>query len=450
MSLSDSGGSEASVAAIALVSESFNSTPTYFIKTSTPTLQSSRAQSSPMNPSTSLGRSSPKNKGGRKRTVSQPSKNLKSQREFQIRRMTHIKDLEQENKVLKAAIASTNSPSTTQSNETAALIKSLQTKVLALEAENTMMKENLVAVDLRASVPSNGSTACPGCALERMRSVTAYGLLRQQEEKVAGLVLECQSLRSVLALNQFLASIDVVSAGGETGSESGGSIGNLADVSGLEIDNVILSAEDLYGPMEVEFARVACKALPSLADCVYVDRLFDTFLIQSKSRDKGEIRKLNFRTMYLRGKLLDACSVLDRHKVIETIVLFLHRNRNHILHRDSTFPPDSPIRPWTTSPLTVPMPAEALRFRDSLYTVVPFQRPENKQLIDEFLSVFWTPTSQRRGKEKLHRIMVLGKQLEKLCVELDDMYKINMLIEVIREGNRALWDGLFDGVDLDS
>ncbi|KAJ3001298.1 UNVERIFIED_CONTAM: hypothetical protein HDU68_006956, partial [Siphonaria sp. JEL0065] len=177
--------------------------------------------------------------------------------------------------------------------------------------------------------------------------------------------------------------------------------------------------------MESEFARVSMKSLPSLQTCQYVDKLFDTFVAQSQSKEWEEIRRLNFRTMYLRAKVLDACSVLDRHAVVESMVLFLHRNRDHIAHRDSAFLNNSrnPTAVTWKPPPNVAIPNEVLKFRESVISIGAFQATNVQPLVDEFLAVFWTPVSQRRGKERLHRIMTLGKQLERLCVTLEDMYK---------------------------
>ncbi|KAI9349600.1 hypothetical protein BDR26DRAFT_852432 [Obelidium mucronatum] len=315
---------------------------------------------------------------------------------------------------------------------------------------------NRVAIDLKSSFPVRAEgdrIECASCGVEKMKAVVAYGLVKQLEEKVAGLVLECQALRSMLAVNQFLASVEVVSLSGDTGSEGGGS---NPDLSQLQPQPQLQqpppsSAEELYGPMEFEFALIAMKSLPSLRDCVYVDKLFGTFVTQSQCKDWEEIRKLNFRTMYLRAKVLDACSVLDRHAVVESIVLFLHRNRSHIMHRDSAFL-DNARNPKPVAwipPGEVSIPKEAQKFRESLMSIKAFQDASVQPMIDEFLAVFWTPVSKRKGKDRLHRIMILGKQLEKLCDTIEDSYKVNILIEVIREGNRKQWDNLFEGMEME-
>ncbi|KAI9349554.1 hypothetical protein BDR26DRAFT_852344 [Obelidium mucronatum] len=95
------------------------------------------------------------------------------------------------------------------------------------------------------------------------------------------------------------------------------------------------SANDLYGQPEVDFVRIALKSLPSLKESKYVDLLMDLFLLQCEATDKKWMVKSMLKMMNLRHKLLDSCNVMDRQKVLELLVIFSERNKNHMMHRNS-------------------------------------------------------------------------------------------------------------------
>ncbi|KAJ3196219.1 hypothetical protein HDU82_001851, partial [Entophlyctis luteolus] len=221
--------------------------------------------------------------------------------------------------------------------------------------------------------------------------------------------------------------------------------------------NKVPSATELFGPPEVEFARIALKSFPSLKSCRYVDDLFDLFVVQSNCTDKLLIQKYALKSMNLRGKILDACSVIDRQKVIEVIVIFLERNRQHVLFRNSMFEDTQPQKsgssasPTSTSAYApavataslhptaaiASLPPDARRYHDSLTSIGSLKaNPAARVLIDELIELFWSPNVRGRGKDKLMRIFTVGKTLEKFCADVEDRTRLQLANEMFREGNK--------------
>ncbi|KAJ3027355.1 UNVERIFIED_CONTAM: hypothetical protein HDU68_003977 [Siphonaria sp. JEL0065] len=112
---------------------------------------------------------------------------------------------------------------------------------------------------------------------------------------------------------------------------------NSNETNNISIDSntpiTQLTATELYGPPECEFARIAWNSIPSIKGCKYVDEIINIFSAASSSVDAERIRKYRIRLLRARSKLLDQCAVMDRRKVIEIWVMFLERNKRHSEHR---------------------------------------------------------------------------------------------------------------------
>ncbi|KAJ3122965.1 hypothetical protein HK100_011768, partial [Physocladia obscura] len=175
------------------------------------------------------GQTSQKSRAGRKpkdtcaSSIPRERRNLEAQRSFRERKQQHIKNLEAEVAELRkrlsnepsflirsqissnAIFGSTAIPaSVAAADNTSALVESLNARILALETENTMIRKNAVAIDLKASFPvgSNG-TDCITCAVEKIKTLLCMGQAKSLEAKVNDLQVECQSLRLLLSSVSF-------------------------------------------------------------------------------------------------------------------------------------------------------------------------------------------------------------------------------------------------------
>ncbi|KAJ3066546.1 hypothetical protein HDU99_003820, partial [Rhizoclosmatium hyalinum] len=377
-------------------------------------------------------------------------------------------------------------------------IDQLRKLVVVLSAENALMRQSSVLVDFHpknltpVSAAAKGKQAtasdgneCEKCAAEKIRSYVSLGLVKSLESKIAELQNELQGYRMASQYQQGVSNsngdmfgldglfgfassqLDVAALLNQTTplfppsntprfdnpSPNGGNWFDLVEpshttnssspqpnhptISPKQAINKpsFQSATDLYGPPECEFARIALKSIPSLANCRHVDELFDAFILQSNSRDKELIKKYGLKTMGLRGKILDACSVMDRQKVIELIVIFLERNKNHVLYRNSMFEEAAKSSNGASSSSTanggsasnntmkVDIPQESKRFRNALVSIPSLSTMEASALVDELCHAIWSRNVRGQGKEKLLKIFTMGKKLEKLCISVQDRTK---------------------------
>ncbi|KAJ3113882.1 hypothetical protein HK100_001864, partial [Physocladia obscura] len=438
-----------------------------------------------------------KSRAGRKPKDTLPSnsrdlKNLQAQRAFRERKQAYIKSLEDEVSDLRARLnlpqsdvkqplRDTHSPepsSTPVTIESATsqqiqkhsersmfmdqsmLIESLNSRILALEAENSMMRQSSVAVDFKSSFPGNGvgfatSSECVSCSVEKMKSLLCMGQIKTLEGKVAELQVECQSLQLIVGsanvwnntlINDIVmldsavqnSSANLLNIASDqnraraSSSESPSDIsspwlgfgnGNASTVAGTGAKGVeshaigVLSATQLYGPPEIDFAKIALHNLPSLKNSKYVDQFFDTFAAQSNASDQTTIRKLLLKAISIRSKMLNKCNVMDRQKVLEIIGIFYERNKQHAQHRDKMVNEilPKPRRLSKIDNLPTEISHQLNRFKDAALAIPSLKG--SSCILDELGGIFsscdWSSKEVR--EEKLLQMVQIFRRLGKLC-----------------------------------
>ncbi|KAJ3078281.1 hypothetical protein HK100_010773, partial [Physocladia obscura] len=152
--------------------------------------------------------------------------------------------------------------------------------------------------------------------------------------------------------------------------------------------NSVLSATLLYGPPEIDFAKIALHSLPSLKDSKYVDQFFDTFAAQSSASDQATIRKLVLKAISVRSKMLNKCNVMDRQKVLEIIGIFYERNKQHAAHRDKIVNEIVPIprRMSKIDDVPVEISYQLSRFKDSALAIPSLKGAAS--ILDELVGIF--------------------------------------------------------------
>ncbi|KAJ3089416.1 hypothetical protein HK100_007754, partial [Physocladia obscura] len=433
-----------------------------------------------------------KSRAGRKPKNTLPSnlrdlKNLQAQRAFRERKQAYIKSLEDEVADLRArlnlpqsdtndSLFNTHSPEpestsaavevpTSQQQqqkqqqrsifkEQSMLIESLNSRILALEAENSMMRQSTVAVDFKSSFPKNRvgftpSNECGNCSVERMKCLLCMGQIKALEGKVAELQVECLNLQLIVGnpnawnnntvINDEVApdhaagavvqnsDANLLTTGGEHNSartssflESpsnitspwlGFSNGNTsraaaapaaAGVAGAEYyPNSDLSATQLYGPPEVDFARIALRNLPSLKNSKYIDQIFDIFVAQSNASDKPTIRKL----------LLKAINVQ------EIFGIFYERNKQHAQHRDKIINEilSKPRRLSKVDNLPAEISHKLNRFKETALAIPSLKG--SSCIFDELGEILFSCgwKCEEGREEKLLQIVQICRRLGKLC-----------------------------------
>ncbi|KAJ3027354.1 UNVERIFIED_CONTAM: hypothetical protein HDU68_003976 [Siphonaria sp. JEL0065] len=413
-------------------------------------------------------------------------KNLEAQRAFRERRSNHIASLEKEVAELKAVIDGR----VPLGNDTE--LELLRQQLLAVTTENSLMKQSSISIDFRSTVPSSASAMvagidCVGCSVEKLKTLLCMGQIKSLESKVTELTHENQALKSILAsfqapfLQSFVGGLSMnssmdVDIAGSNGSPSdfgqewndlingagSGSIGSGSVQTGGPSttetppastaasatpqiqqqqqplhqipDTSPMSATELYGPPETEFARIACNSIPSIKGNKLIDELFDIFTVVSSCCDIHRIRKHMIRMLRIRGKLLDQCAVMDRQKVIEIFVMFLERNKRHTEYRNSLLatlptPTDEDVDLAAAMANFVDT-ADSKRFRDSLLAIPPLK--DDEPIIKRLCVLLWTPTPPGKGNGVFNRIVKTKKVLEAKLEALEDKTKFSMAMEIQR------------------
>ncbi|KAJ3089790.1 hypothetical protein HK100_007656, partial [Physocladia obscura] len=83
------------------------------------------------------------------------------------------------------------------------------------------------------------------------------------------------------------------------------------------LKTVWVSAEQLYGPVEIEPFKERMNALESLKDSNVVNRSFDLFVALSRATETGVARTLQLKKIREHAKLMNKCGVLDSMKLAE-------------------------------------------------------------------------------------------------------------------------------------
>ncbi|KAJ3073742.1 hypothetical protein HDU98_000805 [Podochytrium sp. JEL0797] len=402
-----------------------------------------------------------KKRAGRKPRTVDPTdlkqlKSLEAQRAFRQRRQDHVFGLEQKVAALQAIV---DGRSAALPDAEAALLRQ---QLLAATAENAVLRQHGVAIDLRSSVPQSlgETTRCPGCSVEKLKTLLCMGQIKSMEGKQAEMLSEIQALRAMVSLQTSSAtpangSLQISSAstskGGQVQPEDDlfwinlfnstdtGAIANAPSPTNTPTTTpqTVMSSTELYGQPECEFAKIALRSIPSIQDMKEIDEIFDTFTIVSSCVDLNRIRKHMIRMMNCRTKLMDACAVMDRQKVIETLVLFAERNKKHLDHRLTFMKlaaiPDPTIDALLANFVETP---ESKRFRDSLHSIPAFQNPEAADIITRLCVLVWTPCPKGKEVEMFDLSIKTKKMLDSILrstnSSLGDRTKMNMAMEIAR------------------
>ncbi|KAJ3032123.1 UNVERIFIED_CONTAM: hypothetical protein HDU68_004433 [Siphonaria sp. JEL0065] len=413
--------------------------------------------------------STPSKTRGRKpkETATEKDKrNLENQRAFRQRKQALVDTLQLENEALKAQLAGTV-PASKEAE-----------RILALEAELSLMRSCGVAVDLKASFGINTTAStdeCRVCSVEKIKTLVCFGRLHELEVECRKLKEENDALKTEnLALKSAPSSSSSVDPFSslfgispttsnqntmdwmDTLSPTIPAASITAAIQSIPPGTSVVSAAQLFGPLNTQSTRTALKAIPSLANSSKVDKLMDLYERAMESTDRNEIKRFNVKLMGLRGKLLDECgSVIDRQKAVELIVLHLRRNNQHIQYRNSMFVDvDTPNASTPSSSggggggrsSSIQLPEQGIVLRDAFLSIPSIKNsPEGDELVNELCALFpWGNNKPTNGEEILVQMLTIGKKLEKLCdADLEDRTKFSLVTETFRAGNKLIFKELY-------
>ncbi|KAJ3076463.1 hypothetical protein HDU98_002907 [Podochytrium sp. JEL0797] len=393
-------------------------------------------------------------------------RNLENQRNFRKRQQNRMSTLERENESLKAQLLG-HLP--VDSFET-------QHRITILEAENALLRQSSVAIDLKASFqPGSRVGDCATCAVEKTKCLVIGGMLHETEGKVAALERENallkkqnSNLRAVINNIGILNVFCVDTAGTSMQTPLIGIDPVLADICTPSTTQVEMRVEgarfvcatQLFGQPDTEWCRNALKSLNSLCNSPLVDELMEMFEKLSLCTDIAKLKRYSIRGLYIRSKLLDECAnVIERQTAVELLLAQLLKNREHVQYCNSMFEVplasgSPPVSPTILAPLTkIPLPPPGVVYRDQLLAIQSLQNsPNGHSSVHEFCSLFWNKDHKKgNNEETLIQLLTVAKRMERICLQnLDDRTKFSLTGETWRQGNRAQLEEMYADVDADS
>ncbi|KAJ3078701.1 hypothetical protein HDU99_000421 [Rhizoclosmatium hyalinum] len=380
----------------------------------------------------------PHSNRGRRKTNSEPAskriaQNRENQRIHRERKAAYLADLEQKVVQLSSLTSSSTSTPTTPSATDSKLALALA-RINELEAEVAFLKQTSGAL-----VVASGLLPCASCVAERIKTTVQMDQIRNLEARLAQIEAENVLLKGIIATPPGTVSPLVPGSGGTAnGSTLFGDFSMDMELDALFAslippDEMNRSSEELFGPLEIESARIALSAVDSLKDKKEaVDTMFETYLAQSRVSNPKEARKLIFKSVRAIVQLLDECSILDRSKVAEIFSVFQARNALHERHfskLSAPLPSSKPKQPLDLSKL----PAEMMIVRDMMHKIPSFACKEARDLIDEMCIL---STKRPFDDDLLFQSKHVLYKLEALCTTVDERANMWIAVEVAREGLR--------------
>ncbi|KAJ3378847.1 hypothetical protein HDU84_007242 [Entophlyctis sp. JEL0112] len=399
------------------------------------------------------------------------------------------------------AIASTAAKAATAGLDSTSVIDALKARVMALEAENSMMRQTSVAVDfssreVHSLVPqprtaTDTDAKCVNCSIEKIRALICMGHVKSLEgvhqivlsslrtcvlDKITSLELECQTLRLISGSNQswntFNPEILMLDAfAGANLTFSTPSADSVAPPNsppktqpsmraGPEPTEQ-LSAVQKYGPVEIEFPKIGLLSLPSLKDCKYVNKLFETFVKQANATSAETLKALMLKSIGLRHKIVDRCSIIDRQKVVlndvirslmdslkllDIMTVFFERNRDHVAHRDRILydalkkSVKAKKRRLDETPTPNPEAANRLKkFKETILSIKGLESTGNLlSLLDDAILI--EARTREEKEDNVLQIIHVVKELNRKCQSSAERMRVSWAIESFRGTNRWFLD----------
>ncbi|KAJ3239399.1 hypothetical protein HDU81_006077 [Chytriomyces hyalinus] len=115
-------------------------------------------------------------------------------------------------------------------------------------------------------------------------------------------------------------------------SKMNGSFGNEEWLDVFGIENTPKTAEQVHGPLKVEFARYSLNLIPLLRGNHHVNVILDSLVAASRTSDRSKVRKLLARSIAAQHKLFTAPGAQDNRPVREAIFEILHTLKTFNTH----------------------------------------------------------------------------------------------------------------------
>ncbi|KAJ3007014.1 UNVERIFIED_CONTAM: hypothetical protein HDU68_003748 [Siphonaria sp. JEL0065] len=330
-------------------------------------------------------------------------------------------------------------------------ILELEAKAKELETVKLRVAELESRPTSAAATTLSTSTSCINCASEQFKNNLCLEKICILEKRVAD--LECESemwKQKAMALSdQTSFAIGKDLPGKDPFAflfDSDLNVDNAMSIDSLLASQPIPSAEELFGPMDMDTSRRDLRALPSLQGLTVGDELVDAVVAQAKVTQPNQIKIMFFRVIRLLNRVFDACNnVLDRAKATEIVADCMGRNSKHLRYLTNSW--GSILKETNPgehmgSPSTDGFQFNFLRTR---LLAIPSLSNAGPQ-IEEFCNIFGNAMNNQ-DTDGFFRVHVAISQLEGLCMSNEDRARFLFAFVAAREGNRNRMESLIQKVE---
>ncbi|KAJ3059557.1 hypothetical protein HDU98_004458, partial [Podochytrium sp. JEL0797] len=336
-----------------------------------------------------------------------------------------------------------------------------QLYIEGLERENAELKRRLAELETSQSIatplegPSTASTdhTTISNSWDKFNHIVMQEKLTLMESRISSLELENTALRAG-TVPSLLSTPD---PSGLYGTNPMGSL--LMDFGftddWLELMNVTppavvtdsvsetcKSAEEVYGPVEVESSKISFKGLRSLRHLNLPEQLMGLIQQQSRTVATEELVKLQVQLSTVGQTLLNSCSMVDRQRCIEISAVFFERNKHQMAYIYQLTNRGNETKAIPKPPLATTLPPDALRFCATVKKIPSLSNPEAHALVDEFCGLFWNDAHM--PKETLFHMNQLNHAFHKLLVGAEDIQKWIVAFECVRVSDKMRVDALME------
>ncbi|KAJ3012670.1 UNVERIFIED_CONTAM: hypothetical protein HDU68_001079, partial [Siphonaria sp. JEL0065] len=279
-------------------------------------------------------------------------------------------------------------------------VKDLETQVATLNREAKQMdaiKERMAQLEFENSLLKSSSTGymnieksiCASCLIKdiRIRTLESQLLTPQATGDANSLSATSASPPTFIQLPPH--------------SDSTSTLGNeLISSNVLDFDTVMddldvflssiaprpITAEELYGPAEVESTRLSLQMIPSLKNCPHVSEICDLFAGFARTSDILTLKRNMLKYVRAIDSMFRSCHVLDKPRVFEIFAMHYERNLLHAQYTVQIWVAFLPPLPKSTAQVFAnneSMNNESMTYFRTRVDSLPSMKG-SKSLIDDF------------------------------------------------------------------
>ncbi|ORY39816.1 hypothetical protein BCR33DRAFT_719641 [Rhizoclosmatium globosum] len=219
-------------------------------------------------------------------------------------------------------------------------------------------------------------------------------------------------------------------------------VGDLLDFPMEDLDTFLngivprmLTSEELYGPFEVDTARLLIQTIPSLKNCADANRLFDLLVEHSQTTDLAKTKTILLGIIRAVTGVLKQVTEEDRGAWFELVSVTQERNLHHFRYITqfwgTALPPVAPfeIDPMNPAHQLILM-YKPLFLRIPSLVAVPHE-------VDEFLFA-WARALEHQESQSFFRVNICVSKMVLLCSVKDRAAFFSLFVEMRGENGREV------------